>query len=877
MRTKRIALLLAVVTLLSSFIGILPASAAFSAEEKYDVLCALGFFDSEMVFNGGASVTKAEVITALVNAMPEEKKLTFSGNETGFSDITGEDAFAKIAYNARMMGIMGEQPELNAYESATIEDVSFMLLNLLGYGTAVKENYTSFASGLGLLNGLPSGKGFTMNQLVQMLYNALDTEVLQVEMAGEQISMVQNQKHTYLTDVLDGGKGRGQIVANRFVGISGEEPTYCSDVKIGDAVYLAEKFSVDAYFGQVVDFYYRNNADDEPELVYVKTSRKDGVLSVDAENIESFEDMTYTYLYGETSERTKRASIKKSSDIIYNGKIVSGEFDSYVPQVGNITFIDNDGNNSYEVVIITDYDLVTVSGIDREKGIIKDLYYPERSYEIDLYAEQPCYQVLGPNGEVRKFTDIYKYSTIFIAQSQDKEVTTILVNSEFFRGTVNSISDEKVVIDGTAYEMSEDFLTFNPNVKLRSYGTFYLDPKGRVAAYEMLGDRSIKSGYLLKYFVDDSGMEDNTIGFKLFTEAGEMVTLYSAQKFYYTIGNDENPERVKFDNDPTTLFAELERIADADETFGGGQLILYKQNSEGRITEIETVAQYSDAITMEQFEKREDNGIFRQIAPLQERVTHKTGLFNLNYRIGPNTKVYSIPSDIQNKDKFEVYTGTTNCFQWNQQYTTVAFAKNPNSPYADYVLGFLGGTAGATDENYVFVVESVKSGLNQDDIPIKTIIGYWGNTKKEFLLDEEQSEREINGGDIYQLGFDDDGNVITMVQKFDASRRTLATDGSLTGKFYCYFANAYDMNESTLRVTTLDLDNTRVERLNQTINTFADKMALIYKYDSKRKILESADYSDIVTYKQNPSHYSQIFAWFYYADHKMMIIYDKEA
>jgi hypothetical protein len=34
------------------------------------------------------------------------------------------------------------------------------------------------------------------------------------------------------------------------------------------------------------------------------------------------------------------------------------------------------------------------------------------------------------------------------------------------------------------------------------------------------------------------------------------------------------------------------------------------------------------------------------------------------------------------------------------------------------------------------------------------------------------------------------------------------------------------------------------------------------------------DYSEIRTYETNPGAYSKVFAWFYYADHKMMVIYD---
>ena len=80
------------------------------------------------------------------------------------------------------------------------------------------------------------------------------------------------------------------------------------------------------------------------------------------------------------------------------------------------------------------------------------------------------------------------------------------------------------------------------------------------------------------------------------------------------------------------------------------------------------------------------------------------------------------------------------------------------------------------------------------------------------------------------------------------------------------------MKGSTLQVA---LKNpAEVTQTTDLINTFADKMAAIYKYDSKTKKLTTMNYSGIKTYSSNPGGYSKVFAWFYYADHKMMVVYD---
>ncbi len=869
---KKIAFLLALLILTMSFTGVAPASAAFSADDKYDVLCALGFFDSEAVYGKNSSVTRGEIISALVNSLPDEKRYSIGKNETGFDDIETGDAIAEVAYNARMLGILGSEKELNPYEEATLEDASFMILNLLGYKNAAGGSYSAHASSIGITKSIPTASKFTMGQFVVMLYNALDTEVMQWSEDNGRQTLTTVKGETYLTEILDAGRERGIVKANRFTGIDGGKATGSDTVLISGESYNVGASAAAGFLGHNADFYYRNDADDEKTIVYIKTYNEDSVVEFDADKIRDFSDMTYEYEVGEKLDRTKRASILKSADIVYNGRLIENDFDKFMPDEGHIKLINNDGDNRYETVIITDYEVVVVGNIDKENGVIGNLYYPEKEYSVDLYEKTPHYSVCYADGTVKKFSDIFKYYTIFVAQSMDKELCTIIISDKTIKGAIEGYSDDEITIDGKKYETTDDFAGFN-NVGLHSYGTFYCDPRGRIGAYEGLTDRNIKVGYLIRASKVDDGPEENILLLKLFSENGNVEKLYTAEKLYYINGleytnaGDPAPSRVKAENVDVVLTALNEA---KDSSLGGGQLVLYKQNGQGRVYELEIPAKYTTDIAMA--EKLNDYGNFRQISEKMQKINHKTGLFLLKFRIGPDTKVFSIPGDIQNENKFEVFTGTTNCFAWNKEYTVVAYSKNTDSSYADYVLGFLGGNDGALDENNVFVVSSVSDALDEDDMPVKVIRGMWGAAEKEYILDSELSETVINSGDIFRLGFDDSGNVTNMVKVFDYKKQTPEQNGSLTEKYYSYFGYAYDMKGSTLQVA---LKNpAEVTQTTDLINTFADKMAAIYKYDSKTKKLTTMNYSGIKTYSSNPGGYSKVFAWFYYADHKMMVVYD---
>ncbi len=897
---KKLSLLLAMIIMISSLSISLPAHAAMSTDDKYDILCSLGFFDENSVYTPNTSVTRGEIITALVGAMPEDKYVSFSKGDTGFTDVSSNDPIARDAYNARLLGIVGDETELRPYDMANLEEASFMILNVLGYGKAVKTDYSAYASSLGITKSIPSSSKFTKEQLVIMLYNALDTEILQWEMT-ELGNLSTTAGKTYLTEVLDAGYGRGIVQALRFSALSGFNPTYTSEVIIGGEKYYTDLLSLDGIFGEDADVYYRNNSDDEKVIVYAKAHDNDRVIEIDAENINSFDknNLKYTYYTGAELNKSKTASITKTTNIIYNGKNILGDFDAYTPAVGKVKLIDNDGNGKYDVAVITDYDVVVVNGADKENGVVRDLFHPEREYTVDLYASSPAYQVTTIDGEVRKFTDIMRYNVIFAAQSMDKEVTTFIVPSQSsIKGSVEATEETKIKIDGKVYKVTADFFGTNPttgdafnSVKIRSNGTFYLDPYGRVGYFETLGDRSLRSGYLIKASLDDSGDEDfDSVLVKMFTEGGKVEKLYTAKNVRFTNGRklgadgriDSDYDDVKIPNAVITAEDLADNLnAARDTALGGGQLILFKQNGQGRINEIQIPMEYAD-ISYESEKYFDKSEVFRQVTSKITK-THKSGGFmsmtTNDFRIGPDTKVFSIPSDIANEDKFAAYTGTKNCFLWNQQYTVVAFKKNANSSYADYVVGFLGGSNAVQNQDNVFIIDSVGKGLNEDDDPVPVVKGMWtgrtANAEREFTLTTDAMDNlqyEIAPGNIYALAIDESNNVVNMKEVCVPSMNYASGGWGENNYAYPFYRSAYDLVGKTL--VTSSAANPAVTKVSETSKFFVDQFTYVYKYNTKTNKLSSADYTDIKTYRQNPSDYSKVFAMLYCGDDIVMVIYE---
>ena len=133
-----------------------------------------------------------------------------------------------------------------------------------------------------------------------------------------------------------------------------------------------------------------------------------------------------------------------------------------------------------------DFVSVTVGATDIAEGTITDLYNPANVYKLDLGSDDKHYSIKNNLGIQGKFQDIDRYHTIFIAESQDKELITIITSDDYIVGAASACNDEEIIINDVAYIPSDSFLA-NAVVGNRSYGRFYLDPMGRVAYFESLG------------------------------------------------------------------------------------------------------------------------------------------------------------------------------------------------------------------------------------------------------------------------------------------------------------------------------------------------------------------------------------------------------
>lgn len=886
MKIKRLSLLLVLTMLVSLMAGVMPASAATGVDgaEKYEILTKLGFFDEKVEYAEKASVTRGEIITAIVNALPEERLVTV-GDSTGFTDVSTTDAIAQIAATAASMKLLGDETELKANSIASLDDASFIILNLLGYNTVAKGNYASFAASIGLTKGVGSTTRMSVASLVSMLYNALDTELLQQVFTNGETTMKTIKGETLMTEMLKVRKLKGMITAGKHAAVLGEAPTNDDSVIINGTEYLVGSTGAADMLGMVIDFYFRVDEDDGHELLFVKLNDEKSVTEFEATRIRSYDPDTMTYRY-ETGEgtRIKTEEISRDTDIIYNGKNITGDFDSFEPADGYVRLIDNDGNGVNEIAVIMDYVSVTVGATDVTEGTITDIYDPTNVYKLALYDDELTYDIRDIKGVHGKFQDIDRYHTIFIAQSQDKELTTIITSDKYITGSVSALGEDEVIINNVAYTPSDSFLA-NTTAAIRSYGKFYLDPLGRVAYFETMGELGVKAGLVTKAIYDP---DVDAVMLQMFTEDGKHEKLYTAEKLFVTRGNnysaviDENGKVTSYTAPPREKASDIDADGEsenelvnvikayADSALNGMTFILYELNGKGEIKELEFPATNTDNIALSN--RHDANSVFRK--ERTQSGQFKIGKIDYAFKQGADTKTFVIPSDITNKTGFHVYTGVVNAVRgWGESATTTSYKKNSNSAYSDYLIEYGSGGSGSVAEYPIFIVQDVLTTLNADDEIVKSVHGYWNGSEVTYELDEDLSEKDLGAGDIFRACVTDEGIITKIESHLDYSKKGYAISGNFGGIYGYYFGKLYDAVGTKLMVTTKE-DPSEVSTLSDIGNCWGDEFTTVYKFDTETKEITTTSYGAAKAYTLHGGNASEVYMHFHYGDHREMVIYE---
>lgn len=524
--------------------------------EAVDTMVALNIINGkdDGSFAPEATVTRAEMakmITIMLNG-GSEPALTANASNAKFTDIGGHWAQKYIEYCVSQNVIAGRGDGTFAPDATvTGTEAAKMALTALGYNSEVfnftgidwqvNVNAAANAPSANLYDGLRTidpSQGLSRDNAAQMLYNALDANVVEITYNitsnGVETGYVISDKKTMMTERFGAVKVVGIITSNEIATIGADTAEDKGetviklinedDVKTFGSDSMTLKVSTDAsVLGRTVSAYVKSNA---------KASGADVMGSVVLTNDDKVVTNTSGKDLAELAKDNKLtipASVKAGKDY------TATEAD---PAAGDTTImIDNNGDKKVDYIFVVTYQVAQISKIDtkNEKVTFKGLAGVTRVDFEDVIDyedfEEDDYVLVNTFGGNYYLT---------APETVEGELTEYKVNDDS--------EATKLTIDSTTYDVSA--VEVNATTELTSAKTlgeanleteavFYLDANGKIVA---MGEAKEAAA---QYAISWGGASGNKIDnnrIKLTLEDGTTAVYTVDSKSDVKIGGDNGSE-----------------------------------------------------------------------------------------------------------------------------------------------------------------------------------------------------------------------------------------------------------------------------------------------------------------------------------------------
>ena len=524
--------------------------------EAVDTMVALNIINGkdDGSFAPEATVTRAEMakmITIMLNG-GSEPALTANASNAKFTDIGGHWAQKYIEYCVSQNVIAGRGDGTFAPDATvTGTEAAKMALTALGYNSEVfnftgidwqvNVNAAANAPSANLYDGLRTidpSQGLSRDNAAQMLYNALDANVVEITYNitsnGVETGYVISDKKTMMTERFGAVKVVGIITSNEIATIGADTAEDKGetviklinedDVKTFGSDSMTLKVSTDAsVLGRTVSAYVKSNA---------KASGADVMGSVVLTNDDKVVTNTSGKDLAELAKDNKLtipASVKAGKDY------TATEAD---PAAGDTTImIDNNGDKKADYIFVVTYQVAQISKIDtkNEKVTFKGLAGVTRVDFEDVIDyedfEEDDYVLVNTFGGNYYLT---------APETVEGELTEYKVNDDS--------EATKLTIDSTTYDVSA--VEVNATTELTSAKTlgeanleteavFYLDANGKIVA---MGEAKEAAA---QYAISWGGASGNKIDnnrIKLTLEDGTTAVYTVDSKSDVKIGGDNGSE-----------------------------------------------------------------------------------------------------------------------------------------------------------------------------------------------------------------------------------------------------------------------------------------------------------------------------------------------
>lgn len=717
---KRIISLICIISLMCG-VSLSPVSfAAINKDTVYakedicleeSILAQLGFVKP----SAAKEMTRLELSEALAKMLSYE--ISDDSGENPFTDIDKTLSGYSVLKSAYDLGILSGGAA-RPYDTVSYNEAVKMVVCALGYGVYASykggypTGYISVAYDNGILKGVEANdEKISKIAICKLLYNALHVDLLLNTGVGESLNYStvpgKNLLLNYHNIIVDEGICYGVHGFSML-------PTVMPDngrVYIDNIILHDNASGSYDYVGYNTEYYY----DADTLQLKAIAEKNSSAHTINAKDVYDYKN--HILYYVDENGNEKRANLSLSTKIMFNGDIVETfSANDFLDISGEITIIENSGDNTIDTMLIRSLDALVVGGIDVGSNTVYD-YYDNTPLKLDMDDSDYVVSFKDELGNRMEIKELSRGDVITYSKSKNGKIVHAVFSNTEIIGSIEAISKQnggtlQITVDGKTYEATENFAN-NEVVKVGESGAFRLTTDGRIAAISF--DDIAKYGYLVAG-THETGL-DGKYKLKLFTQAGEMLVVDFAR-------------RVNVDG----------TIIDADKAYNSlkngdtidSQLIRYELNENGELKYIDTIkkGEYESVNSLHRsFSSEYDEyGNARTL----EYAWRDTGMFGGRIPVNASGPMFVVPKDAGASDENYLITTPYKYFVHDHNYGIDAYKVLRGELIADVVVYKSDSAIQKTDEN-IAVVDSLTK-VSHDGTEYSKLSVMSGGSLKEYLI-----------------------------------------------------------------------------------------------------------------------------------------------
>jgi len=636
-----------------------------------------------------------------------------------------------------------------------------ILVCALGYQPYAEGNggypggYLKTARQTGIIKDVTNGNSLTYADVVEMLFDALNTEVMQgIRYSGDNVQYGHYEDETLLSVYRNIYCIEGKVTAADGVAINKDYYADFGEIAIENELfdYKGDPFS---YLGKDVILYYLKNERGQSSTVYIfPKGNKNAVVQFDSKDFATYEATTNKIAYYD-GERLKSLNVSAGISVVKNGDIVSSDVENTIKNVkkGTYTLIDSGNDGTYETLVISEYKNVVVSYVDKNANLIYDK--DNKGIPVDATDDETRKVIIYKDSQQIALSDISVNDVLTVYESNT--YTKIYVNTQYIAGRISSITKNsnstEICIDDKKYEIDSDVAEKQGiSVRVGMEGTFVIDMFGKVAyiKLEKSGDNA-RLGYIVAY--GSEGIIDKKVKIRLFVPSVGL-------KEY------ELSDKVRIDGETAKTEEEVEELLGKYNANIVGQVIFFKDEG-GIIKNIDT-PHFNNG-------KELENTIKPNVSATDVR--YRQGKFGKTIITNSSTVIIGVPDDAKlvDSEEYDFSVLAANGISISADFNVESYKFDEKSGFDDVVV--IKNYASGNPSTELVLVDEITKVLNGDDV-VECLSYYKDGNQSEIFVDYGKSllQTGIKQGDILRIGTDAKGDVVNWKIIFSYKADAVASD-----------------------------------------------------------------------------------------------------